>query len=107
MPLIVFVVFVLIVGSVCGAWLVITRYARTADAAKLRARLMPQAGNVDEKRTGRVALFEKDEQTGKSPLASLMERFNVRVKLVVLAEQAGTKIDPRKFAQLTLGCFLA
>src|SRR4051812_16502189 len=107
MPLIVIFVFLLIVGSVCGAWLAITRYARTSDAARLRARLMPQSGNLAEKRTGRVALFEKDEETGKSLLPKLIEKFNLRVKLTLIAEQAGTKIDPRKFIQLTLVCFLA
>src|SRR4051812_25759205 len=107
MPLIVIFVFILIVGSVCGAWLVMTRYARSADAAKFRARLMPQSNDIGDKRTARVALFEKEEQTGKSLVPRLMERFNLRVKLALIAEQAGTKIDPRKFVQLTLVSFLA
>src|SRR4051812_46695122 len=105
MPLLIVVVFLLTVATVCGAWLAITRYARSTDAAKLRARLIPHSAEASDKRSARVALFEKDDHPTGQLLPKILEKLNLRVKLSLLSEQAGTKIDPIKFVQLCLACF--
>lgn len=98
-------VFLLVFGTVVGAWYAFTRYARITDVQKVRARLMAEP---DTKKTGstRVALFETEEKPKGKLIPRLMEKYDLFGQLRKLAEQAGVKLDPLRFVHISLACFL-
>src|SRR4051794_31643979 len=99
-------VFVLVLGAALTAWALISRYARTSAAAKIRARLMPD--RIERRSTaGKVALFEKEQRPTGSPISRIMDWLALRERLRLLTEQAGAKTDPVRQVQKSLAFFIA
>jgi tight adherence protein B len=103
----VIVIFVAVFASVLGGWYLLTRVAHSSAATKRRARILGSQARTKKAKAVKVALFEAEEQPKGSLIPSLIERYNLRDTLQKLAEQAGVKMDPVRFVQVSLACFLA
>lgn len=102
------------------AWVVMTKYLRSAEATKIQARLAesmialepePQAGGKKDagakaKKKGPARLIRsEDTATGKIVLG-LMAKYNLTERLQTLLEQAGMTWRPARLAHACLGLFL-
>lgn len=99
-------VFVAVFFTAIGAWYLLTRYTQSAEAQKRRERIIGSKVKIQRETTSKVALFEVEEQPKGKLIPTLVERYNLGDKLRVLADQAGVKVDPVTFMQLSMGCFL-
>ena len=101
------VVFLGVVGTVVGGWFLMTRLAQSAEATKRRERILGTKARAATEKAAKVALFEVEEQPRGRLIPTLVAKYNLGDKLRVLADQAGVKLDPVSFVQLSMGCFLA
>jgi tight adherence protein B len=106
MAFIIGVTIIIWISAMLGWW-VITKYFRSADADKLKSRVMgtgPSAKSAGD--SPKVALFEKEDK-GKGKLTpQLMDKLNLNSKLKAYIEQAGMKTDPVRFVHICMGCFI-
>src|SRR5687767_11742829 len=101
------VVFVIVWVTGIGAWYFLTRFGRSSDVQKVRERLMGAPRKTKKEKTGKVALFEVEEQPKGKLIPSLIEKYDLNAKIREMAEQAGTKVDPIRFVQTCLALFIA
>lgn len=101
------VVFFVVFATVLGGWYFLTRYAQSADAQKRRERIIGAKVKAAKDNTSKVALFEVEEQPKGKLIPTLVARYNLGEKMRTLADQAGVKLDPVVFVQITMACFLA
>ena len=98
-------VFISVWITAVGAWWVLTRYAKSSDAERLKSRLLGKE-TKKEKGPAKVALFETEQKPKGKLIPTLMERYDFNTRLKAVIEQAGMKIDPVKFVHLSMACFL-
>jgi tight adherence protein B len=104
--------FILVVWAVAiAAWFVMSRYAKSADMDKLKARLL---GSQKKKKTTKKAAVEGEAQviqqvdTSKNKLGQLLvEKYQLGPKLQDFLEQGGVKWTPARFVHTTLVSFIA
>lgn len=91
-----------------GGWLIVRRSFQTADADKIRQRLLgSQRASKSRKSAGGSAplLSEEDTTRGKVVLR-LLARFDLQPKLKALIEQAGLKWNVARLVHMCLALFL-
>jgi tight adherence protein B len=103
----VIVVFVIVWVTGMGAWYFLTRYSRSSEVEKVRARLMGVPRKEKKEKTSKVPLFEVEEQVKGKLIPRLIEKYDLNAKIREIAEQAGTKVDPIRFVQTCLALFIA
>ena len=107
-----FFVFILVVWAVAiGAWLLVSKYVKSSDLDRIKARLAGTSKNKAKKaKSGAPAQASviQQEQVSKNRLAQLVvDKWGLAPKLRALLEQAGLNWAPARFVHLTLVCFLA
>lgn len=102
----VIVIFLIVWVTGVGGWYFLTRYNRSADVQKVRDRLMGAPRKVKKEKTGKVALFEVEEQPKGKLIPRLIEKYDLNAKIRELSEQAGAKVDPIRFVQTCLALFV-
>lgn len=102
----VIVIFLVVWVTGVGAWYFLTQYNRSADVQKVRDRLMGAPRKVKKEKTGKVALFEVEEQPKGKLIPRLIEKYDLNAKIRELSEQAGAKVDPIRFVQTCLALFV-
>jgi len=106
-----FVIVMLVIWAVAvGAWRVVSKYLKTADVDKIKARLV--GGNKQKKKAknGPAAPqgVMQTEELGKNKLARLLvEKYQLGPKLEKLLEQAGLRWPPARLVHLTLVAFVS
>jgi Flp pilus assembly protein TadB len=84
-----------------GAWWVLTRWFRSADAGRIKNRILGTGPKVQADGNTKVALFETEQAPKGKILPGLMKKYNLTEKTQAMIEQAGLKWNAVKFAQ---GC---
>jgi tight adherence protein B len=104
-----FVILVLIWAVSMGAWLIISKYVKSADFDKVKARLtgVSKAKAAREKAgAANAPTVVRQTETGKNRVAQmLVEKWKLGPKLAEFLEQAGMQWQPARFVHLTLVCF--
>lgn len=94
---------------VAGAWWILSNAFRSADADKIRNRLLgvPRGAKTKKSDRGSVSLLtEEDKTTGKFVLR-LLDRYQLQDRLRILLEQAGLKWKVARLIHMCLSLFLA
>jgi tight adherence protein B len=103
----VIVVFILVWITGIAAWYFLSRFSRSSDVQKVRERLMGAPRKSQKQKSGKVALFEVEEQPKGKLIPRLVDKYDLNARIRELAEQAGTKVDPIRFVQTCLALFVA
>lgn len=97
-------VAVLIWGVTMGAWFLVSKYVKSADVDKVKARLMGTAKSTKAKKTktDEPAVINKVE-TGKNQFAQkLVERYQLAPQIGEILEQAGLSWQPARFVHMSI-----
>ena len=91
-----------------GAWFVITKYVKSSDVDRIKARL---SGTTKAKKAGagagQSAVIQQTD-TAKNKFAQLVvKKYGLAPKLGLFLEQAGLSWQPARFVHLSLVLFLA
>jgi tight adherence protein B len=100
---------VVITGLVMGLYYMVSKYVKSSDVDKIKARL---TGVGKNKKKAKGTLVESSVVRGidapKNRFAQmLVEKYKLGPKLGLLLEQAGMHWQPARFVHLTLVCFAA
>ena len=102
------ILMVTIWAAALGAWLVITKYFKSSDVDRIKARL---AGTTKSKKAGAGAgpsAIIQQADTAKNKFAQLVvKKYGLAPKLGLFLEQAGLSWQPARFVHLSLVLFLA
>jgi tight adherence protein B len=105
-----FILILALVWAVClGAWYVLSRSFKTADAEKIKSRLLGQSRSVKKGKGGKAAptlLAEEDKTTGKVVL-SILTKYQLQDRLRILIEQSGLRWNVARLVHMCLALFLA
>ena len=103
-----FILIILVVwGVAVGAWWMLSNAFKSADADKIKNRLL--GANRSGKGRGKAQLSlipEEDKVTGKFVL-KIMHKFELQDRMRILLEQAGLKWKPARLIHMCLALFLA
>src|SRR5580658_1414507 len=103
-----FVLTLIIIWAVfMGAWLIVSKYVKSSDVDKIKARLTG-VGKKKKKAKGAAAESSVVRQVGspKNRFAQmLVDKYKLGPKLAQFLEQAGMQWQPARFVHLTLVCF--
>ena len=100
--------FVLMIAVVWAAamvgWYFSTRYVKTADVDKIKARLTgtTKAKAVKPKEKTAFSVFRSEGQTGSQIAEALVRKLNLAPRLKILLEQGGLKWAPSRLLHLAL-----
>jgi tight adherence protein B len=102
------VFLVLIVwGVAVGSWLAITKYTKSSDFSKVKARLAGAPKTKKPKQEMSPQSVMQAEQGTKNKLAqAVVERYQLGPKIAEFLEQAGLKWAPARLVNLCWLCFL-
>jgi tight adherence protein B len=89
-----------------GAFFLFSRWFRSSDVEKIKSRLMGAPKKAEKAESGKIALFEAEEQPKGTIIPRLMKNFKLTDKLQTLLEQAGLKWKAVKLVHLCLAGFL-
>jgi tight adherence protein B len=102
-------VFILVWAVSVGAWFMVSKYVKTADFDKVKARLTGVSKAKAAKAKAGAAnapTVVRQTETGKNKVAQmLVEKWKLGPKLAEFLEQAGMQWQPARFVHLTLVCF--
>jgi tight adherence protein B len=102
-------VFILVWAVSVGAWFMVSKYVKTADFDKVKARLTGVSKAKAAKAKAGVAnapTVVRQTETSKNKVAQmLVEKWKLGPKLAEFLEQAGMQWQPARFVHLTLVCF--
>lgn len=106
------IVFVLFWALSIGGYMVVRRSFQTADADKIRARLLGNQRNPRARKggsgagAGNASLLSEEDTTRGRMVLSLLTRFDLQTKLKALIEQAGLKWNVARLVHMCLAMFL-
>jgi len=103
-----FILILLVVWLVAaGGWWILSNAFRTADADKIRSRLLgtPKQRTTKGTKGSQVLITEEDKATGKYILR-LLTHWQLQDRLKTLLEQAGVKWKPARLVHACLSLFL-
>ncbi len=93
-----------------GAWFVITRYVKSSDVDRIKARLAGTVKAKAKKKTkggaAEAGVMQKEELTKHRLAQILVRKYQLGPKLETLLEQAGIRWSPTRFVHMTLMLFL-
>jgi tight adherence protein B len=102
-------VFILVWAVSVGAWFMVSKYVKSADFDKVKARLTGVSKAKAAKAKAGVAnapTVVRQTETSKNKVAQmLVEKWKLGPKLAEFLEQAGMQWQPARFVHLTLVCF--
>src|SRR5437016_2265375 len=103
---------ILIWAAAMVAWFVVSRYVKSSDIDRIKARL---AGTVKAKTKTKTkggapantGVIHKEELTKHRVAQMLVQKYQLGPKLETWLEQAGIRWSPTRFVHMTLMLFLA
>ena len=101
-----FVMVLLVVWGVSlGAWMVVSRYFKSADATKIKERLSGVGAKAKTKAkaaAGQPSVIQTQEVVKNKLALLLVEKYRLGPKIRILLEQAGLKWPPARLVHLCL-----
>lgn len=102
-------IFGLVWGVILGAWWMFNNASKSADADKIKSRLLggPRGAKTGKKgaKTAAPLLAQEDRTTGRVVLR-IIERFELQDRLKTMLEQAGLKWKVARLIHMCLALFL-
>jgi tight adherence protein B len=105
-----FVMLLVVVwGVAMGAWFLVSRYVKSSDIDRVKARLAGTTkGKAKKKEAGAGPSVVRQEVVSKNRLAQmLVDKYGFGPKLATFLEQAGIEWPPARFVHLSLVSFIA
>jgi len=99
---------ILIWGVFMGGYMMVSKYVKSSDVDKIKARLTGGGKKGKKAKEGAAGAntVVRQVETGKNRLGEiLVERFKLGPKIGAMLEQAGMNWQPARFVQLTIVCF--
>ncbi len=93
-----------------GGYFMVSRYVKSSDVDKIKARLtgVGKKGKKIKTGTGPASTVVRQTETGKNRVGQmLVEKFKLGPRIGTMLEQAGMNWQPARFMHLTLVCFAA
>jgi tight adherence protein B len=105
-----FVVLLVIIWAVAmGAWLLITRYFKSSDIDRIKARLAGTTKSKSKKKKkgapADAGVIQREEVTKHRLAQILVQKYQLGPKLETFLEQAGLRWSPTRFVHMTLVLF--
>jgi tight adherence protein B len=105
-------VAILIWAAAMGAWFMVSKYVKSSDVDRVKARLLgtTKSGNKKKTKKGEEAgpqVLTKTAETGNKVAQMLVEKYQLGPKLAILLEQAGLNWQPARLMHLMLVAFMA
>ncbi len=102
---------VLIWAAAVAAWFVLTKYVKSADLGRIKARLTGTAKTRSKARkkgaaAGPADVIQREEITKHRLAQILVQKYQLGPRLQTLLEQAGLRWSPTRFVHMTLMLFL-
>src|SRR5271165_5987667 len=101
---------ILIWGVSMGAWFVVSKYVKSSDVDRIKARLSGTTKAKSKKKTSdpsQASVIQSDEAPKNKFANMLVQRYGFGPKLGAYLEQAGVQWQPARFVHLSLVAFLA
>lgn len=107
--MIAFIVMVAIVWCIAViCWVVLSKRVRTADADKMKGRLLGKEKKVQKSdEADKVALFQAEDQVKGKIVRKVLTKYNLTERVQAFLEQAGVKWDAARFVHAIMGFFIA
>lgn len=105
-----FVLLAILVWLVAiGAWWMLSRSMKNADADRIKSRLMgaPRNAKRGKKGAGSVSLISEDDASTGRIVLRLLQKFQLQERLRTMLEQAGLKWNLARLMHMCLALFLA
>jgi tight adherence protein B len=106
-----FVMLLIVVwGVAMGAWFLVSRYVKSSDIDRVKARLSgtTKSKAKKSKEAGAGPSVVRQEVASKNRFAQmLVDKYGFGPKLATFLEQAGIEWPPARFVHLSLVCFIA
>jgi tight adherence protein B len=108
-----FAVLIVIIWAVAmGAWFIVSKYVKSSDADRIKARLSgtTKARSAKKGKSGEPAapqVIHQVEAPKQRFAQMLVEKWHMGPKLQVFLEQAGVRWQPARFVHISLVLFLA
>jgi tight adherence protein B len=101
-------VFILFWAMAFGGWMIVRRSFQSADADKIRQRLLGTQRQSRSKKSGnnQAALLSQDDIHRGKFVLRLLSKFDLQPKLKALIEQAGLKWNVARLVHMCLALFL-
>lgn len=104
-----FFVFIIVIWAVAmGTWFLISKYVKSSDVDRIKARLAGTTKARKQKGAKEQASVITQDAVVKNRVAQLVvEKFGIGPKIGVMLEQAGLNWQPARFVHLSLVAFAA
>ena len=95
---------VLIWGVAMAAWFLVSKYVKSADVDRIKARLMGTAKTpkANKNAPAKKAVINTGESTNNKFAQVLVEKYRLGPKIAEMLEQAGLAWQPARFVHLTI-----
>lgn len=100
----VLIVAILIWGVAMAAWFLVSKYVKSTDVDRVKARLLGTAKTPKAKKgdPAKKAVINTGESTNNKFAHALVEKYRLGPKIAELLEQAGLNWQPARFVHLTI-----
>jgi tight adherence protein B len=100
---------ILVWGVAMGAWFLVSRYVKSSDIDRVKARLAGTSkSKAKKKEAGAGPSVVRQEVVSKNRFAQmLVDKYGFGPKLATFLEQAGIEWQPARFVHLSLVCCIA
>jgi tight adherence protein B len=103
-------IFIMVIWAVAfGAWYLITKYVKSSDVDRIKARLAgtTKAKKVKSGDKGQASAITQDAVVKNRVAQLVVVKFGIGPKIAEMLEQAGLTWQPARFVHLSLVCFAA
>lgn len=99
-------------AAAMAAWFMVSKYVKSSDVDRVKARLLGSAKSGSKKKTKKgeaegPQVLTKTSVTGNRVAQMLVEKYQLGPKMAIMLEQAGLKWQPAHFVHLMLVAFMA
>jgi tight adherence protein B len=101
---------ILVWGISMGAWFVVSKYVKSSDVDRIKARLSGTTKAKSKKKgsdPSQASVIQQDEAPKNKFANMLVQRYGFGPKLAAFLEQAGVQWQPARFVHLSIVAFMA
>jgi tight adherence protein B len=90
-----------------GAWFLVSKYVKSSDVDRVKARLLGNVKTIKDRRAGAAtaSVITKTDTTGNKLAQQLVEKYNLGPKIGTLLEQAGLNWTPARLVNMGIMAF--
>lgn len=101
------VILLVIWAAAMAAWLAVSNAFRTADADKIKNRILGTPKKKEKAAESTAALFQTEQEPRGQIVLRILKRYNLTERLQEIIEQAGLKWNVARFVHACMGFFIA